>query len=119
MWRLCVDGCMISKFLCVCVCTQYNSISSQNKHHHNNTNITTSHIHPPHPFYHHPPGLDVETGTPTDLGSQQIFDLYSSKWWALRLAADAAVTVLRVDQIIMSKQAGGPKPRAGGNADDD
>lgn len=71
-----------------------------------------------HPIPHHP-GLDVETGTPTDLGAQEIFDLFSTKWWALRLAADAAVTVLRVDQIIMSKQAGGPKPPKGGNADED
>lgn len=39
--------------------------------------------------------------------------------WALRLAADAAVTVLKVDQIIMAKQAGGPKPRAPNPMDDD
>jgi len=30
----------------------------------------------------------------------------------IRLSVDAALTVLRVDQIIMSKQAGGPKPPA-------
>jgi T-complex protein 1 subunit theta len=45
--------------------------------------------------------------------------MYSTKWWAIKLAADAAVTVLRVDQIIMSKQAGGPKPRGPGAGDDD
>jgi T-complex protein 1 subunit theta len=45
-------------------------------------------------------------------------DLFSVKWWALKLATDAVVTVLRVDQIIMAKQAGGPKPRAGGGDDD-
>lgn len=45
-------------------------------------------------------------------------DLFSVKWWALKLATDAVVTVLRVDQIIMAKQAGGPKPR-GGPGDDD
>jgi T-complex protein 1 subunit theta len=38
---------------------------------------------------------------------------------ALRLAVDAALTVLRVDQIIMSKPAGGPKPPAGGGGDED
>lgn len=59
-------------------------------------------------------GLDVVSGSPVDLGQEEIFDLYATKWWALRHAADAAVTVLRVDQIIMSKQAGGPKPRVGG-----
>ena len=46
-------------------------------------------------------GLNVETGEPADLSEQGIVDLYSTKWWALRLAADAAVTVLKVDQIIM------------------
>jgi len=35
------------------------------------------------------------------------------------MATDAAVTVLRVDQIIMSKPAGGPKaPEQGGGGDD-
>jgi len=37
----------------------------------------------------------------------EICDLYSTKDSAFRLAIDAALTVLRVDQIIMSKQAGG------------
>lgn len=46
-------------------------------------------------------------------------DLYSAKWWALRLATEAAATVLRIDQIIMAKVAGGPKPRAGGMDDED
>ena len=36
-----------------------------------------------------------------------------------RLAVDAAVTVLKVDQIVMSKPAGGPKPRQGANDPDD
>ena len=39
--------------------------------------------------------------------------------WALKLATDAVATVLRVDQIIMAKQAGGPKPPAGGGGDED
>lgn len=64
-------------------------------------------------------GLDVNTGEPRDLSQDDITDLRSAKWWALRLAADAAVTVLKVDQIIMAKQAGGPKPRAPNPMDDD
>jgi len=64
-------------------------------------------------------GLDIETGQPKDLAEDGILDLYSAKWWALKLATDAVVTVLRVDQIIMSKQAGGPKPRQGGGDDED
>ena len=46
-------------------------------------------------------GLDVGTGKPRDLSADGIVDLYQTKWWALRLAVDAAVTVLKVDQIIM------------------
>lgn len=63
-------------------------------------------------------GVDIETGVPRDLAQDNITDLFSTKWWAVKLAADAAVTVLRVDQIIMSKQAGGPKPRGPGGDDD-
>lgn len=65
-------------------------------------------------------GLDVETGEARDLGATSaIYDLYSTKWWALKLATEAAVTVLRIDQIIMAKMAGGPKPKAGGDWDED
>lgn len=40
-----------------------------------------------------------------------VYDHYLTKMWALKLATDAALTVLRVDHIIMSKPAGGPKMR--------
>ncbi|KAL4533209.1 hypothetical protein Ndes2526A_g08653 [Nannochloris sp. 'desiccata'] len=63
-------------------------------------------------------GLDVETGLPRDLGVDGILDLYSAKWWALKLATDAATTVLRIDQIIMAKMAGGPRPRSGPGDED-
>lgn len=33
-----------------------------------------------------------------------------TKEWAIKLATDAAITVLKVDQIIIAKPAGGPKP---------
>lgn len=64
-------------------------------------------------------GLDVETGAPADLAAAGILDLFATKWWALKLSAEAVSTVLRVDQIIMAKQAGGPKPRADGGMDED
>jgi hypothetical protein len=32
------------------------------------------------------------------------------KHWAIKLATEAARTVLSVDQIIVARQAGGPKP---------
>lgn len=49
-------------------------------------------------------GVDLEEGKV--ISSTDIVDLYNTKLSAFRLAIDAALTVLRVDQIIMSKQAG-------------
>jgi T-complex protein 1 subunit theta len=49
-------------------------------------------------------GIDGATGV---CDETKVYDLYQSKASAFRLAIDAALTVLRVDQIIMSKQAGG------------
>lgn len=40
-----------------------------------------------------------------------IVDHYKTKECAIKLATDAAITVLRIDQIIMARPAGGPKPR--------
>ncbi len=60
-------------------------------------------------------GFDIDEHVATDTHANQIYDIYSTKLNALRLAVDAALTVLRVDQIIMSKPAGGPKaPQQGG-----
>ena len=62
----------------------------------------------------------LPAGDAKDLGvTLGVYDLYAAKWWALKLATDVAVTVLRIDQIIMAKMAGGPKPRAGGGDDED
>lgn len=49
-------------------------------------------------------GVDIETGAPKDLSTDGIMDLYATKWWAVKLATDAVITVLKVDQIIMAKQ---------------
>ena len=60
-------------------------------------------------------GVDVENedGTGTlDAKEEGILDLLNSKHWAIRLATEAARTVLSVDQIIVARQAGGPKPPA-------
>ena len=40
-----------------------------------------------------------------------ILDCMETKSWSIKLAIDAVLTILRVDQIIMAKPAGGPKPR--------
>jgi len=48
-----------------------------------------------------------------DAVEKQIFDLLMAKHWGLKYATNAASTILRVDQIIMAKRAGGPKARPG------
>jgi hypothetical protein len=50
-------------------------------------------------------GVDIENGGVRDLGQDGLFDVYATKQWAIRLATDAVTTILRVDQLIMSKQA--------------
>ena len=56
-----------------------------------------------------------------DCLESNVLDLMLAKKWALKYATNAACTVLRVDQIIMAKRAGGPKPRdtQGQDQDDD
>ncbi|RHY04379.1 hypothetical protein DYB36_000901 [Aphanomyces astaci] len=56
-------------------------------------------------------GVDVETGVVENMLAANVVDHLETKKAALRLGADVAITVLRVDQIIMAKAAGGPKPR--------
>jgi T-complex protein 1 subunit theta len=64
-------------------------------------------------------GIDVGTGALVDATEQNIFDLFVGKNSALKLATNAATTVLKVDQIIMSKPAGGPAPRGPKGQDED
>ena len=65
-------------------------------------------------------GLNINDATAAiDVKSAGIVDSLSAKSSAVHLAVDAALTILRVDQIIMSKPAGGPKPRAPGAQDAD
>lgn len=45
-----------------------------------------------------------------DAQKEGILDLMITKAWAIKLATEAARTVLSVDQIIVARQAGGPKP---------
>ncbi|KAJ9200007.1 hypothetical protein DTO166G4_1755 [Paecilomyces variotii] len=58
-------------------------------------------------------GVDLDSSTNTgtiDAVEEGILDLMVSKSWAIRLATESARTVLSVDQIIVARQAGGPKP---------
>merc|ERR1719328_147656 len=54
-----------------------------------------------------------------DAVEKQIYDLLVAKHWGMKYATNAAATILRVDQIIMAKRAGGPKPRGGDGPMDD
>lgn len=56
-------------------------------------------------------GVDVNNGSVADMSEAGFIDLLATRTSAMRLATEAAMTVLRVDQIIMAKKAGG------GNAD--
>jgi len=67
-------------------------------------------------------GVDVEAETDGTLDATEhdIVDSLAAKAWAIRLATEAAVSVLSVDSIIMSRPAGGPKvPQQAGNWDED
>lgn len=60
-------------------------------------------------------GVDIEDEKGSglvDTKEKGILDLLVAKHWAIKLATEAARTVLAVDQIIVSRQAGGPKPPA-------
>eukprot|EP00299_Pterocystis_sp_00344_P008292 c3083_g1_i1.p1 GENE.c3083_g1_i1~~c3083_g1_i1.p1 ORF type:complete len:547 (-),score=115.23 c3083_g1_i1:51-1691(-) len=61
-------------------------------------------------------GIDIEE---LKIGETTVYDVYSSKETAIKLATDTACTVLKIDQIIMSKPAGGPKAPSQGGRDDD
>uniref|UniRef100_A0A8C4F883 T-complex protein 1 subunit theta n=1 Tax=Dicentrarchus labrax TaxID=13489 RepID=A0A8C4F883_DICLA len=60
-------------------------------------------------------GFDIEADGPAlkDMLECGIVEPYLVKHWGIKLATNAAITVLRVDQIIMAKPAGGPKPPQG------
>jgi len=66
-------------------------------------------------------GVDIEEEEKgvCDVVEKKIFDAHQAKYWAIKFATDAAMTILKVDQIIMSKPAGGPKPRDNPNWDED
>ncbi|CAH2013745.1 unnamed protein product [Acanthoscelides obtectus] len=65
-------------------------------------------------------GVDIDSeNTICDAVEKDVQDIYSQKYWGLKYAVGAAATVLRVDQIIMAKKAGGPKPRQPQGSDDE
>ncbi|XP_014678870.1 PREDICTED: LOW QUALITY PROTEIN: T-complex protein 1 subunit theta-like [Priapulus caudatus] len=63
--------------------------------------------------------IEGEGAAIMDVAAAGIVDTFLSRHWGLRFATSAAVTVLQVDQIIMAKQAGGPKPKKNEDWDED
>lgn len=66
-------------------------------------------------------GFDIDNGKTRDVYSDKLFiaDHLETKLWSIKLATDAAVTILRIDHIIMSKPAGGPKMKKNDDWDED
>lgn len=49
----------------------------------------------------------------------QVYDNYRSKLDAIEISCKTACTILRIDQIILAKPAGGPKPKGNSGWDND
>lgn len=67
-------------------------------------------------------GVDIEDeGEEGTISTRvnQVFDVLAAKSWAIKYAVGAAITVLNVDSIIMSKPAGIKVPKQNPNWDDD
>uniref|UniRef100_A0A7E4VMK2 CCT-theta n=1 Tax=Panagrellus redivivus TaxID=6233 RepID=A0A7E4VMK2_PANRE len=63
-------------------------------------------------------GINIfDANKPLDVMEENLFDSYLIKKRAIEVAVDAAVQILRVDQIIMAKPAGGPNPNAARQVD--
>jgi len=76
-------------------------------------------------------GVDIDAETPPAVrrttipdanrpgSAVTILDAFASKDWAIKLATEAAISVLRVDSIIVAKQAGLAPPKRQGHWDED
>lgn len=67
-------------------------------------------------------GINIDPtsdGTLPDVSKNGILDSFIVKQYALEMAVYAAITILSIDQVIMSKPSGGPKPRDNPNWDED
>eukprot|EP00340_Litonotus_pictus_P005611 CAMPEP_0170514410 /NCGR_PEP_ID=MMETSP0209-20121228/969_1 /TAXON_ID=665100 ORGANISM="Litonotus pictus, Strain P1" /NCGR_SAMPLE_ID=MMETSP0209 /ASSEMBLY_ACC=CAM_ASM_000301 /LENGTH=508 /DNA_ID=CAMNT_0010798479 /DNA_START=109 /DNA_END=1635 /DNA_ORIENTATION=+ len=60
-------------------------------------------------------GLNYKTGEiKNSISDLEVFDHSETKKWAIKFAMDSVITILKVDQIVVSKPAGGPKAAQGG-----
>jgi T-complex protein 1 subunit theta len=53
-------------------------------------------------------GIDVNDGSVKDANEAEIWDALDTKTWGMKLTLDVVLTILKIDQIIMSKPSGGP-----------
>jgi T-complex protein 1 subunit theta len=64
-------------------------------------------------------GINVFKGKIEPSTELQVYENLACKLNAIKLAAHAALTILRIDQIIVAKPAGGPKPKDNKGWDND
>lgn len=64
-------------------------------------------------------GINVFKGTIDPSAQLNVYDNLGSKLNAIRLAAYVVLTILRIDQIIVAKPSGGPKPKENKGWDND
>jgi len=64
-------------------------------------------------------GIDIYSQDGIDAVKSGILDCFSTKFWGIKLATQSAITILSIDQIIMARPSGGPKPPKGGQMDPD
>lgn len=86
-----------------------------------NAEDVVSSLYKAHAEGHAESGVDIESETDgvTSVSQAGILDSYAAKDWAIKLATEAAISVLRVDSIIVSKQAGIAPPKQQGHWDED
>jgi len=63
-------------------------------------------------------GVDIVNGGVRDMTKEGVIDLMATRQMGIKLATQSAMTILRVDHIIMKKPAGGPKKPNRGHWDD-
>lgn len=63
-------------------------------------------------------GVDIDNSDVADMTQQGVIDLMATRQLGIKLASQAAMTILKVDHIIMKKPSGGPRPRKTGHWDD-
>jgi len=64
-------------------------------------------------------GVDIQENHVKDMTTEGVLDLMATRQMGIKLSSQAALTILKVDHIIMKKPAGGPRPQKRGHWDDD